>query len=318
MNWYKYLTPTGVYYSPFAQSKTTVKFFPDPRDMVSELNSSPSGFDIIDQNLAEVYEKTTPSTDPMDLPCGIYSHEYQSSASPEKLTPIEIRQDNYVELLSSLNTLNETIEQFIQNKSMYEDSKSLYKLGILLFGPPGTGKTSYIREFIRNQKDSVIIFLDGVPTRRFLEKLEQSAKDKLKILIFEEVVSMLEGSDDIRTMLDFLDGSRSLSNAIYFLSTNYPEEIPENIIRNGRIDVFVRVEFPDITARSRLINLYLKRDASDKELEISKDMPIVDIRELCFLHKKTGKSFEECAKIVTDKAKMIKKHFGKPIEIKLT
>lgn len=318
MNWYKYTTPTGAYYSPFAQSKTTVRFYEDPREMVKDLNNCSSGFDLINEKLVELYEKATPSTDPIDLPYGVYSHEYQSSASPERLTPMEIREDSYVEILNSLNNLNETIQQFIENKAMYEDSKSLYKLGVLLFGPPGTGKTSYLREFIRNQKDSIVIFLDGVPTRRFLEKLEQSSKNKLKIFVFEEVVSMLEGSEDIRTMLDFLDGAKSLSNAIYFLSTNYPEEIPENVIRNGRIDVFVRVEFPDVVARNRLINLYLKRDASDKELEVSKDMPIVDIRELCFLHKKTGKSFEECAKIVTEKAKMIKKHFGKPIEIKLT
>ena len=318
MNWYKYTTPTGAYYSPFAQSKTTVRFYEDPKELVYDLNNSSSAFDLINENLVELYEKSTPSTDPIDLPCGIYSHEYQSSSSPERLTPMEIREDNYVELLGSLNNLNETIQQFIENKAMYEESKSLYKLGILLFGPPGTGKTSYLREFIRNQKDSIVIFLDGVPTRRFLEKLEQSAKGKLKIFVFEEVVSMLEGSEDIRSMLDFLDGAKSLSNAIYFLSTNYPEEIPENVIRNGRIDVFVRVEFPDVVARNRLVNLYLKRDASDKELEVSKDMPIVDIRELCFLHKKTGKSFEECAKIVIEKTKMIKKHFGKPIEIKLT
>ena len=317
MNWYKYTTPTGVYYSPFAQSKTTVKFYEDPKELVYDLNNSPGHFDLINENLVELYEKATPSTDPIDLPCGVYSHEYQSSAAPERLTPMEIRQDNYVDLLTTLNNLDETIQQFIENKSMYEDSKSLYKLGILLFGPPGTGKTSYIREFIRSKKDSIVIFLDGVPTRKFLEKLEQSAKDKIKIFVFEEVVSMLEGSEDIRSMLDFLDGARSLSNAIYFLSTNYPEEIPENVIRNGRIDVFVRVEFPDVVARNRLITLYLKREASDKELEISKDMPIVDIRELCFLHKKTGKSFEECAKIVVEKHKMIRKHFGKTVEIKL-
>lgn len=317
MNWYKYITPTGFYYSPFTQSKTTVEHYSDPQQMVDRLNNSTSHFDIINANVVEIYEKTTPSTDPMDLPAGVYSHEYQSSANPERLNPMDLREDNYIELLSSLSSLNESITQFIDNKSLYEDSKSLYKLGILLFGPPGTGKTSYMRELIRSHKDAIVIFLDGVPTRKFLEKLEQSTKDKLKIIVFEEVVSMLEGSDDIRCMLDFLDGARSLSNAIYFLSTNYPEEIPENVIRNGRIDVFARVEFPDIHARKKLIDLYLKKEASKEELEATKDMPIVDIRELCFLHKKTGKSFEECAKIISEKHKMIKKHFGKTVEIKL-
>ena len=119
-------------------------------------------------------------------------------------------------------------------------------------------------------------------------------------------------------MLDFLDGSKSVSNAIYFMSTNYPESIPENVIRNGRIDVFVKVEYPDSDARTRLINLYLKRNPLEDELLCTKDMPIVDIREICFLHKKTSKTFEECARIVEEKNKMIRKHFGKTAQIKLT
>jgi SpoVK/Ycf46/Vps4 family AAA+-type ATPase len=159
--------------------------------------------------------------------------------------------------------------------------------------------------------------MDGVPTRKFLEKLEQSTKDRLKIIVFEEAVSLLESSEDIREMLDFLDGARSVSNAIYFLSTNYPESIPENVIRNGRIDVFVKVDYPDVSARKKLIKLYLKRDANEAELATTQDMPIVDIRQICFIHKKTGKSFSDCVKIVEDKNKMIKKYFGRTKEIRL-
>lgn len=318
MIWYKYTNPSGHYYSPFSKSKTTLKSFDNAIEMADALNKVQDHYNVITNNLAEVYEKSTPASEPQDLPSGIYSHEYGSSSSPERLLPLELREDNYIELLSSLSHLDNTIDQFIQNKDIYTDSRSLYKLGILLFGPPGTGKTSYMREFIRKQKDSIIIFLDGVPTRKFLEKIESSTKNKLKIIVFEEVVSLLESSEDIRQMLDFLDGSKSLSNTIYFLSTNYPESIPENVIRNGRIDVFVRVEYPDNEARIKLINLYLKRDPTEQELNVTKDMPIVDIREICFLHKKTSNSFSECAKIVEEKNKMIKKHFGKSVQIKLT
>jgi SpoVK/Ycf46/Vps4 family AAA+-type ATPase len=119
-------------------------------------------------------------------------------------------------------------------------------------------------------------------------------------------------------MLDFLDGSRSLTNTIYFLSTNYPESIPENVVRNGRIDVFVRVEFPNLEARKKLIKLYLKREATEEELSITNNMPIVDIREICFTHKKTSKSFPDCVRIIEEKNKMLKKHFGKSKEIRLT
>jgi ATP-dependent 26S proteasome regulatory subunit len=89
------------------------------------------------------------------------------------------------------------------------------------------------------------------------------------------------------------------------------------VVRNGRIDVFVRVEYPSVTARKKLMNLYLKREPSEMELKLTDNMPIVDIREMCFTHKKTGKNFIDCGKIIEEKNKMLKKHFGKAREIRL-
>lgn len=314
--WYKYVTPSGHYFSPFGRSKQELKYFDSPKTMAENLNDIDKGYDIQTDNLAIVYEKNITQSEPLDLPNGIYFHEYANSSTPERLSPMDIREDKYIELMDTLTELDDNIEDFVNNKQLYTDTCSAYKLGVLLFGPPGSGKTSYMREFIR-KKDAIVIFMDGVPSRRFVEKLETSTKERLKIIVFEEAVSLLECSDDIRDMLDFLDGSRSITNTVYFLSTNYPESIPENVIRNGRIDLFVKVDYPNFKARSKLFNLYLKRDPTDEELLATENMPIVDIREVCFSHKKTGKSFKECVKIIEEKNKMLKKHFGKTKEIRL-
>jgi signal recognition particle receptor subunit beta len=313
--WYKFSSPTGFYFSPFIKSKHQLCYYETPKEMAESL-SPENSYEVVTDHLVEVYEKATPQTEPESLPNGVYYHEYGSASLPERISPMIIREDKYVELMDSLKELDDGIDQFIQNKQIYTDSCSAYKLGILLFGPPGSGKTSYMREFIR-KKDAIVIFMDGVPSRKFLEKLETSTKNRVKIVVFEEAVSLLESSEDIREMLDFLDGSKSLTNTIYFLSTNYPESIPENIVRNGRIDIFVRVDYPNINARKKLISLYLKREASEEELTLTENLPIVDIREICFSHKKTSKSFKECVKIIEDKNKMLKKHFGKSKEIRL-
>lgn len=313
--WFKFENPSGTFFSPFIKSKHKLKYFSDAQSMANVLQKE-DVYEVLTENLAEIYSKTEPSGSAQELPNGVYAHEYGSSSFPERLVPFVIREDNYVNLMESLQELDSSIEQFISSKELYANSLASYKLGILLFGPPGSGKTSYMRKLI-SKKEAIVIFMDGVPTRKFLEKLESSTKDRLKIIVFEEAVSILESSEDIREMLDFLDGSRSVTNAIYFLSTNYPESIPENVIRNGRIDIFVKVDYPNETARKKLIKLYLQRESLEDEVSITNNMPIVDIRQICFLHKKTSKSFNECVKIVEDKNKMIKKYFGRTKEIRL-
>jgi hypothetical protein len=318
--WYKIVTPTGYYFSPFAESKSCLESFDNPKELSDHMNVNytDSDYSVITNNLVEIFSKNVPDSQPVDLPAGVYTHEHGSIGSKERLLPMETREDKYIDIIDKLDELENTIQDFINNKHIYDSSCSIYKLGVLLFGPPGTGKSHFCRKLVNKYKDAIVIFLDSIPSRAFLEKLETTTKDTLKIIVVEEVVSMVEGSDDIRKMLDFLDGSRSVSNTVYLLSTNYPESIPENVIRNGRIDTFVQVAYPSKAARAKIGSLYLQREFSEEELNITVNMPIVDIREMCFFHKKTGKPFIECGRIIKEKNDMLKKHFGKTQAIKLT
>lgn len=194
--WFKFENPSGIFFSPFIKSKHKLRYYADPESMADKLSKEES-YEVITDNLAEVFTKNEPNGSAEELPNGIYAHEYGNSAFPERLVPFQIREDKYVNLMDSLKDLDESIEQFIENKELYKNSSSAYKLGILLFGPPGSGKTSYMRKLI-TEKNAIVIFMDAVPTRKFLEKLENSTKNRLKIIVFEEAVSLLESSDDIR------------------------------------------------------------------------------------------------------------------------
>lgn len=315
--WYEYKTPTGSFFSPFTSSDCKVKSFTNPENMSDFLNAHSNSYNIVSDSLVEVYDDKTASGEEIELPCGIYSHEFGNPGRAERLEPMAIREDKYIDLIESLKDLDNEVSFFLDSKNLYDKSMTMYKLGILLFGPPGCGKSCYIREFVKKHK-AIVIYLDNIPSRNFLERLNADTKDTLKIFIFEEVVSQLEDSSSIKEMLELLDGSMTVSNSIYFMSTNYPDAIPENIIRNGRVDVFVKVEFPNEADRIKLFNLYLDRSPTEDELRVTEKLAIVDIRHMCFLHKKNNQSFVECAKLIKEKNDMIKKHFGRTKEIRLT
>jgi SpoVK/Ycf46/Vps4 family AAA+-type ATPase len=314
--WYEHETPSGKFYSPFSNSKCKTFAFDTPQELADYVNKNSSSYDIQSNNLVEIYDNTISEKKEVDIPIGVYAHEFGQPGKPERLEPMILREDKYINLLDSLKELDDEVNFFLNNREIYTNSSTIYKMGVLLFGPPGTGKTSYIREFVRKHK-AIVIYLDDVPTRMFLERINEDTPDILKIFVFEEVVSRLEDANAVKEMLELLDGTMTVANSIYFMSTNFPESIPENIIRNGRVDVFVRVDFPDEEGRKKIINLYLDRNPTQDELNCTDKMPIVDIRHICFLHKKTNKSFYECAKLVEEKHKMIKKHFGKTKDIRL-
>lgn len=314
--WYEYETPTGSFFSPFTQSKRNTMTFKNVEELAEYVNRTGCNYEYMSDNIIEIFDHSNSAKKETELPLGIYSYEYMTPGKPERLEPMSLREDRYIDLLDSLQELDDEVNFFLNNKQLYANSSTIYKMGVLLFGPPGTGKTSYIREFARKHK-AIVIYIDEIPSRSFLSRLNEDTPDVLKIFVFEEVVSRLGDALAIKEMLELLDGTMTVANSIYFMSTNYPESIPENVIRNGRVDVFVRVDFPNREGRKKIINLYLDRNPTEDEVEYTKDMPIVDIRHICFLHKKTNKSFYECAKLVEEKHKMLKKHFGKTRDIRL-
>lgn len=314
--WYKYESPNGTFYSPKTKTKSQVKVFSNINDLEKFANSHSGGYEIINSEIIELYSSVVPAKAQVDIPLGVYTYEPSGSNTPERLEPVELRDDKYIDIMPSLRDVDESVKFFLENRDLYKNSLSMYKLGILLYGSAGTGKSTFIREFVRKH-DAIVVYINEIPSNSFLKSLEDDTKDVLKIFVFEEVVASLSNPHEIREMLEFLDGLNTVSNAIYFMSTNYPTDIPENIIRNGRVDVFAKVEYPEDISRSKLIKLYLGREASDIEVESTKNLPIVDIRQVCFLHKKEDKSFADCVKMIEDKNKMVKKHFGKSQDIRL-
>ena len=159
--------------------------------------------------------------------------------------------------------------------------------GVLLFGPPGTGKTM-LGKAIAGALDAPFYYASGADLRskwygeseQRLSQLINAAKAQSVAVVFlDEIESLLpkrtEGSHaaDNRVVTQFLSdlgGFKDSANLLLVLgATNKPWEIDEAVFRTGRFDEKVYIGPPDLAVRRRILELNVKeaRLADDVRLD---------------------------------------------------
>src|SRR5574344_733741 len=150
---------------------------------------------------------------------------------------------------STLNKVKTDVAAFFTKKTeeMYAKLDISLKRGIILYGEPGNGKSSMIREIIRTVPDDIT----KVVIRRVhnmvnaLSSLINALKDKKAIIIIEDIDSMLTSSNrsDFLNTIDGLD----INSGLYIIATtNYPERLDSAIFnRAGRFDKAYKIGNPN-------------------------------------------------------------------------
>lgn len=307
-SWYKRQFQNKVYYAPFAEWKTKYlavrndTVMPTANEIADFLNKLDERDDvgIAETNANGLIRSSFKKDDSLvNLPNGIYLHQKENhfKGIPERLIDYELRDDNYIEVGLTTKVKND-IDIFLENEKVYNEDGVLYKLGILLYGVPGGGKTSFVRNLIKNNfKDNcVVIFLKELPEYEFLRHLKESLTDKLKIFIFEELATTIK-EERLSDILDFLDGETSIGKSIVIATTNYPEALPGNIVnRHSRFDKRYRFNEPSKEDRKKIIEMYLKQEVTDEQIDITKSMPASALKELAMLIRLKKMSFEDAVK----------------------
>lgn len=324
-SWFKYeSTATGVYYTPTSRPVKKYKALKDgaapvtPAEMAEFLNENQEWDYVMDGKLFVNWEYEQPSKDPIELPDGAYMFRRANPDNPERLCPMELREEQYIELSGITSKISEHLDDFMKNEELYKRC-GLYKLGILLYGPPGNGKSSLLRNVIKKKfaKDAVIIFLEALPSFEFIKKLQTSLPDKLKVFVLEELVTTVERMN-MDQVLNFLDGEQSIDHSIVFATTNYPEKLPGNLVdRPSRFDALYEVPSPDAEDRRRLLSHFLNREASEEEVKVSKGLSAAAIKEAVVYASLKKLDFTESVKRLKAQSALAQKAFAKTTTIGL-
>ena len=164
--------------------------------------------------------------------------------------------------------------------------------GVLLAGPPGTGKTALCRALAHELSgDVTVIFCDAMTVQHSVRELYKELKYLAPALVVMEDVDLVVGDRNAGAsgaLLDFLvalDGAMSdHSGVVTIATTNDPQAIDPAARRSARFDVLIEVPPPDQPGRAAILERYL-RDL-DNAVDIARvaaatnGMSGADLREL--------------------------------------
>ncbi len=177
--------------------------------------------------------------------------------------------------------------------------------GVLIFGPPGCGKT-LIAKAIANESEANFISVKGPEIlskwvgesekgmRQIFKKAKQSAPT---IVFFDEVdaitsmrgleVGARVGERVLNQLLTELDGIEELHNVMIIAATNRPDLIDTALLRPGRFDKVLLVPAPDDDARLEIFKVHTREMPLDEDVDLkrlvgrSEDYAGADIEGLC-------------------------------------
>ncbi|CAH8326860.1 unnamed protein product [Eruca vesicaria subsp. sativa] len=156
------------------------------------------------------------------------------------------------------------LDAFSQGKDFYKSVGRTWKRGYLLYGPSGTGKTSMVAAIANYMKyDIYDIQLQSLRDDGELQRILTSIQNR-SILLIEDIDCVSDASRQVSLsgLLNFVEGlwSSCGEERIIIFTTNHKEKLDPALLRPGRMDIHIHMDYCTPYVLKKLVALYLKID----------------------------------------------------------
>lgn len=230
----------------------------------------------------------------VELPYGCYNYLEAGNSTPARLAPFSPREEFYLCNQDLFTYVTTDIAKFMSSRHIYDEMGMFYKRGYLLYSAPGCGKTAFVRYLIKQKFNEKchLIWMDSVPSLSFIKAL--CVIPTLKVFVIEEITSYNKNPYDLKRLLEFLDGEKSVSNSIVIATTNYPKELEQNLAdRPSRFDIPLEIKEPNEQETKVFFEYFLKRNLTKDEVTLS-GLTVAHIKECCLLNKLYDLPLQQC------------------------
>ncbi|WP_309610568.1 CDC48 family AAA ATPase [Sphingomonas sp.] len=204
----------------------------------------------------------------------------------------DVTYDDLGGMKSTIDALREMVELPLRHPELFQRLGVDPPKGVLLHGPPGTGKTRLARA-VANESEARFFTINGPEImgsaygeseKKLREVFEEAAKAAPSIIFIDEIDSIapkrgqVSGEAEKRLvaqLLTLMDGIEARQNLVVIAATNRPEAIDEALRRPGRFDREIVVGVPDEAGRREILGIH------------TRGMPLTDAVELDDLARRT-------------------------------
>lgn len=206
-----------------------------------------------------------------ELPSGVYGLTVDNFGSLLLVQRKIITDDLIILPDTASERVLTALQVFWDAKSKFADKGQLFKRGVMLWGPPGSGKTCTLMLLTHDiiQREGIVV-LPATPelTTRALGEIRRIEPERPLICVLEDIDEIIDQHGE-HALLALLDGETQIDNVVFVATTNYPERLDARLVnRPSRFDEIIKIDMPSAAARSVYFRARLNKiELSDSKLE---------------------------------------------------